>query len=76
MKALRVRRLLLFPRFHATVKDSLEAAPPEVSRKTCSTAGSTAGSQQAVQQAVQQVHLGEHSADLWCGGLHMHSQLI
>lgn len=30
MKALRVRRLLLFPRFHQTVKDSLETAAPEV----------------------------------------------
>jgi hypothetical protein len=30
MKALCVRRLLLFPRFHASVKDSLEASPPEV----------------------------------------------
>lgn len=30
MKALRVRRLLLFPRFHASVKDSLESSPPEV----------------------------------------------
>jgi DNA excision repair protein ERCC-4 len=30
MKALRVRRLLLFPRFHQTVKDSLEARAPEV----------------------------------------------
>jgi DNA excision repair protein ERCC-4 len=30
MKALRVRRLLLFPRFHQTVKDSLEAHAPEV----------------------------------------------
>jgi hypothetical protein len=30
MKALRVRRLLLFPRFHGTVKDSLEAQPPQV----------------------------------------------
>jgi hypothetical protein len=33
MKALRVRRLLLFPRFHASVKDSLESTPPEVRRK-------------------------------------------
>jgi hypothetical protein len=30
MKALRLRRLLLLPRFHAAVKAALEAAPPEV----------------------------------------------
>jgi hypothetical protein len=30
MKALRVRRLLLFPRFHTSVKHSLESNPPEV----------------------------------------------
>jgi hypothetical protein len=30
MKALRVRRLLLFPRFHQTVKDSLETSGPQV----------------------------------------------
>lgn len=30
MKALRVRRLMLFPRFHVSVKDSLEAQQPEV----------------------------------------------
>lgn len=30
MKALRVRRLLLFPRFHQAVKDSLEPHAPQV----------------------------------------------
>lgn len=30
MKALRVRRLMLFPRFHVSVKDSLEVKQPEV----------------------------------------------
>ena len=30
MKALRVRRLMLFPRFHQSVKDSLETHAPEV----------------------------------------------
>jgi hypothetical protein len=35
MKALRVRLLLLFPRFHASVKDSLESNPPEVCCFVC-----------------------------------------